>query len=224
MPEINFAIVDSNVLSCMGLRRLLEDIIPFANIRTFNSYEELVTNNPENFVHFFVASAIYFEHAQYFLTQPHRSIVLVHGESYPHLTKLLTLNVCQDEKAIVKNLLQLHNLGHSRSKINNENTTGNENEHPMNCPKHLCHNMQEMPEHAHHILKSTENALSAREIDVAILLAKGLINKEIADKLNISLTTVITHRKNIMDKLKARSLADIIIHVVMNGLVGVDEL
>ena len=61
-------------------------------------------------------------------------------------------------------------------------------------------------------------------MEVAILLAKGYINKEIADQLHISLTTVITHRKNIMDKLRARSLADIILYVVMNGLVDVGEL
>jgi DNA-binding NarL/FixJ family response regulator len=66
--------------------------------------------------------------------------------------------------------------------------------------------------------------LSQREAEVAILLSKGLINKEIADRLNISLTTVISHRKNIMDKLHARSLADIIIYVVMNNLADISEL
>lgn len=40
-----------------------------------------------------------------------------------------------------------------------------------------------------------QEILSAREIEVLVLITKGLINKEIADKLNISLTTVITHRK-----------------------------
>lgn len=69
-----------------------------------------------------------------------------------------------------------------------------------------------------------EQQLSTREIEVAILLCKGLINKEIADRLDISITTVISHRKNIMEKLHARSLADIIIYSVMNGLVSVEEL
>ena len=45
-----------------------------------------------------------------------------------------------------------------------------------------------------------QEILSAREIEVLVLITKGLINKEIADKLNISLTTVITHRKNITEK------------------------
>ena len=179
----------------MGLRLLLEDIIPTVGITTFNSFEELVINEPEKYMHYFVSSAIYFEHAQYFLRQPHKSIVLVHGETYPHLNKLLTLNVCQDEKSMVKSLLKLHHRGHS---IHANGSITKET-------------------------RETET-LSAREIDVAILLAKGFINKEIAERLNISLTTVITHRKNIMEKLKARSLADIIVHVVMNGLISVEEL
>jgi DNA-binding NarL/FixJ family response regulator len=73
-------------------------------------------------------------------------------------------------------------------------------------------------------LRPAEPLLSAREMEVAVLLAKGLINKEIGDRLNISVTTVITHRKNIMEKLHARSLADIIIYAVMNGLVDVGEI
>jgi len=54
-------------------------------------------------------------------------------------------------------------------------------------------------------------------------LAKGFINKEIADKLHISLTTVITHRKNIMTKLNAHSLSDVIIYAVMNGHIDLGE-
>jgi DNA-binding CsgD family transcriptional regulator len=69
-----------------------------------------------------------------------------------------------------------------------------------------------------------EQLLSPREIEVALLLSKGYINKEVAERLNISLTTAISHRKNIMDKLHARSLADIIVYVVMNGLADVSEL
>ncbi len=71
---------------------------------------------------------------------------------------------------------------------------------------------------------SHEQLLSSREIEVAVLLSKGFINKEIADKLNISITTVITHRTHIMEKLKARSLADVIVYSVMNGFVEVDDL
>ena len=47
-----------------------------------------------------------------------------------------------------------------------------------------------MPPHA--AGNADAHELSAREIEVLVLITKGLINKEIADKLNISLTTVIT--------------------------------
>ena len=47
----------------------------------------------------------------------------------------------------------------------------------------------------------SRKVLSDREIEVLSLIVQGFINKEIADQLNIGLTTVITHRKNIMDKL-----------------------
>ena len=75
-----------------------------------------------------------------------------------------------------------------------------------------------------HPQKSPDMILSPREIEVAVLLSKGCINKEVADRLDISLATAISHRKNIMDKLHARSLADVIVYVVMNGLADVSEL
>ena len=47
---------------------------------------------------------------------------------------------------------------------------------------------------------------------------------KIADKLNISLTTVITHRKNIMDKLGIRSVSGLTIYAVVNGYVDMDMI
>ena len=69
-----------------------------------------------------------------------------------------------------------------------------------------------------------KEVLSSREVEVAILLCKGYINKEVAQQLNLATTTVISHRKNIMEKIHARSLADIIIYCVVKGIVSIDEL
>lgn len=57
-----------------------------------------------------------------------------------------------------------------------------------------------------------------------IVITKGLINKEIADKLNISLTTVITHRKNITEKLGIKSVSGLTIYAVMNGYIEADRI
>ena len=78
--------------------------------------------------------------------------------------------------------------------------------------------------HPHTVNQETIHDLSAREIEVLVLITKGLINKEIAEKLNISLTTVISHRKNITEKLGIKSVPGLTIYAVMNGYVEADNI
>ena len=61
--------------------------------------------------------------------------------------------------------------------------------------------------------------LTKRELDVLVQIAKGLINKEIADKLNISIHTVISHRKNITRKTNIKSVAGLAMYALMNNLI-----
>ena len=61
--------------------------------------------------------------------------------------------------------------------------------------------------------------LSDREKDVLICLSKGLKNNEIADKLNISVHTVITHRKNIVRKTGIKSVAALTVYAILNNLI-----
>ncbi|VBB48448.1 conserved hypothetical protein [uncultured Paludibacter sp.] len=65
-------------------------------------------------------------------------------------------------------------------------------------------------------VNTTEKLLSEREIEVLKQLALGLSNKEIADKLNISINTVITHRKNISQKTGIKSASGLTIYAVVN--------
>ena len=73
-------------------------------------------------------------------------------------------------------------------------------------------------------LHATAHDLSPREIEVLVLLTKGCINKEIAERLNISLTTVISHRKNITEKLGIKSVSALAIYAVMHGYVEADRV
>lgn len=61
--------------------------------------------------------------------------------------------------------------------------------------------------------------LTPREADVLRLIAMGCINKEIADRLGITLNTVLSHRKNIAAKLGRRSVASLSLYAMMNGLI-----
>jgi len=73
-------------------------------------------------------------------------------------------------------------------------------------------------------MQVTEHDLSPREIEVLILLTKGYINKEIANKLHIGLTTVITHRKNITEKLGIKSVSGLAVYAIMHGYIEADQI
>lgn len=66
--------------------------------------------------------------------------------------------------------------------------------------------------------------LSVRETDVLQLIVKGITNKEIADKLNISLNTVLTHRKNITAKLGIKTVSGLTFYAMMNGIISGDDI
>ena len=73
--------------------------------------------------------------------------------------------------------------------------------------------------------RSTEpRVLSDREVEVMVLIVKGLINKEIADRLHIGLSTVVTHRRNIMQKLGIKSVSALTIYAVMHGYVDINKI
>lgn len=76
--------------------------------------------------------------------------------------------------------------------------------------------------------KSGQNAgqeiLSQREKEIIVCVVKGMTNKEIADKLFISIHTVVTHRRNIAKKLQIHSPAGLTIYAIVNKLVNIDEV
>lgn len=64
---------------------------------------------------------------------------------------------------------------------------------------------------------NTNEELSAREIQVLQLIVKGSINRDIASQLNISLNTVLTHRKNITSKLGIKTVSGLTLYALMHG-------
>jgi DNA-binding CsgD family transcriptional regulator len=66
--------------------------------------------------------------------------------------------------------------------------------------------------------KNKNNQLTEREVDILKLIARGDGNKQIADKLFISVHTVITHRKNITGKLGVKTIAGLTLYALINNL------
>lgn len=79
---------------------------------------------------------------------------------------------------------------------------------------------------SHMINKKPNNdeALSEREKEVIVSLVQGMTNKEIADHLNISTNTVLTHRRNIARKLQIHSPAGLTIYAIVNNLVDISSV
>lgn len=90
-------------------------------------------------------------------------------------------------------------------------------------PSHLVKSVRDITEHRAVIQKKTSenDVLSRREIEILILVAQGLMNKEIAKKSNISLNTVITHRKNIIKKTGIKSVAGLTSYALMHNYINI---
>lgn len=66
--------------------------------------------------------------------------------------------------------------------------------------------------------------LSMREQEIVVCIAKGLSNKQIADELCLSAHTVMTHRRNIANKLQIHSPAGLTIYAIVNKLIDISEI
>lgn len=191
IPKI--AIIDPNTLAVLGLKSLLQSVMPIVQVDTYGSYAELEFNHPEQYFHYFVSMNIVLQNRSYFTEFRYKTIVLTLSiDTNTQLSGFNCLCVNVPEKQLIKSLLALQQRAHS---------------HGRNLPP--------MPR---------QNILSDREIEVMSLIVMGYINKEIADKLNIGLPTVITHRKNIMDKLNIKSVSAMTIYAVMNGYVDINKI
>ncbi|MDR3056569.1 MAG: LuxR C-terminal-related transcriptional regulator [Dysgonomonas sp.] len=84
--------------------------------------------------------------------------------------------------------------------------------------------LQELIAESHIIRENKMQPLSQRELDVLRLIALGLLNKEVADKLNISLNTVLSHRKNITAKLGIKTVSGLIFYCITHGYISADEI
>jgi two-component system response regulator NreC len=69
-----------------------------------------------------------------------------------------------------------------------------------------------------------QDTLSQREKEIVICVVKGMTNKEIAEKLFLSIHTVITHRRNISKKLQIHSAAGLTIYAIVNKLVTLSDV
>ena len=196
MERPQIAIIDPNTLSALGLKALLQNVMPIMTVDTFGSFAELESNHPEHYFHYFVAMSIVLENKPFFQEHRRKTIVLTLSlDTMSQLSEFHSLCINVPEQQLVRSLLALEQHAHGRG------------EHMPPMPEAL-----------------RRKILTDREIEVMSLIVQGYINKEIANKLNIGLATVITHRKNIMEKLGMKSVSALTIYAVTHGYVDINKI
>ncbi|MFI3331913.1 MAG: helix-turn-helix transcriptional regulator [Rikenellaceae bacterium] len=184
-------VLTSNTLSSVGLRDMLTQILPFASVKICDGVEELQLIDPSDIFHIFVSAQILLENISLFDPLHSKCIVLTNG---------------------VGNAQALQDF-HQIDTLQSENS--------------LIDSIRSLHTHAHGVAPSATinhdrvELLSPREIEVVRLIVEGLINKEIAARLDIGVTTVITHRKNIFEKLGIHSVAGLTIYAIMKRYVEI---
>lgn len=193
-PKI--AVIDANTLASLGMKQLLQHVMPIMTVDTFGSLAELEANHADSYVHYFVSLDIVLSNRLFFNKRQRKTIVLTLSlaDSSP-LTGFHSLCINQPERQLIRDLLQLQQYAHGDGR-----------------------NLPPIPQ----VLR--QKILTDREIEVMSLIVQGLINKEIAERLKIGLATVITHRRNIMDKLGMKSVSALTIYAVMHGYVDINKI
>ena len=201
------AIITPNTLAGVGLADIIQRMMPGADTCLFTHYTELA-NHPDadTFFHYFVSASEVLKGASYFLSRQHKTIVLLHGEEAGHLPQgFHTLNVFQSEKELVRSILSLAHRSHGAKGAEPE---------PVRLARETRHEEG----------KPTPPRLTPREREVLRGIVEGRINKEIAACMGVSTATVITHRKNLTEKLGTRSVSALTIFAVAHGIVRSEEI
>ena len=190
------AIIDENTLAAIGLSGILKAMMPGVETCLFPTCESLRQEKAVRFHHLFVSTRALTEDAAYILAARVPTIVLVHGTETGQLpVGLPTLNVCCEENELVRSILRLARQSHESRGVDPM---------PPSAP--------------------TVGLLSPRETQVLRGVVLGKLNKEIAHDLGVSTATIISHRKNITEKLHQKSVSALTIYAVMHGIVRAEEI
>ena len=189
------AIIDRNTLSGIALRSILWEAFGNVEIHLYNTMDRFIADSNRHFIHFFVDSDILFRYIDEFVTLKNQTTVLHEGSGQKFVKEgFSVLDLSLGEGELKNRILQMQ----------------------------LVSRYEEQMDQGHR--KNAGNELSPREQEVLVLMVKGLINKEIAEKLGVSLPTVIFHRNNICDKLQTRSIGKLTIHAVLSGLIDINDI
>lgn len=150
----------------------------------------------------------------------HKNLLIISSSILNSCSPEITKNLSIKNKSFSSILIRDSELAYKTVADFNEIIEPDDNEKAIF--RKLKKQMQILSKHAVSLNQSEE--ISDREKEVLQLVALGMTNKEIAEKLYISFHTVITHRKNITSKLGIKTIAGLTVYAVIHKLIASEEL
>ena len=167
---LKIAIVENNTLAVLGLKQLLQAVIPVMDVDTFGSFAELEQHSPDAYVHYFISVEVLQSHRAFFAERRRKTIVLTPEPSADAIFEgFHCLSFNQPEHELTRAIIHLQQYAHSGGR---------------------------------HLPPMEVKELTKREIE----------------------STVVTHRKNIMEKLGLKSVSALTIYAVTHGYVSISEV
>ncbi|MBQ6689939.1 MAG: helix-turn-helix transcriptional regulator [Bacteroidales bacterium] len=189
-----FAIIDSNTLSAISLKEMLSSIFCGVEIHTYGSIERFIMDSNRHFIHFFASTDILFSNPEEFETLKEQTTIISRGAGRKFEEAGYNVLNVSLEKAEIAAQLLQLPFTSAGRKLRSLSRTQSRQE------------------------------LSDREKEVLRHMVKGLINKEIADLMGISVPTVIFHRNNICRKMNTRAIGRLAIYAVLSGIIDMKEI
>ena len=210
---MRFAIINENTLAAIGLAGIIRQMMPEIDVCLFAEANELAQAECEEaFHHYFVSTRALTANAAFFIARSRHTIVLTHGAAVSSVPcDFPTLNVCQSESQLTRAILRLAERSHAHA-------AGYP--HATASPTYAA----QRPTPPHPLPAGSQTPLTPRETQVLRGIVLGQLNKEIADSLGVSTATIISHRKNITEKLHQKSVSGLTIFAVMHGIVRAEEI
>ncbi|HIW52324.1 MAG TPA: LuxR C-terminal-related transcriptional regulator [Candidatus Alistipes excrementipullorum] len=94
----------------------------------------------------------------------------------------------------------------------------------VDAPSSIVGRLRRLTETESEHLSDGGYELTDREREILISVARGRTNKEIADEHNISIHTVISHRKNITRKTGIKSVAGLTVYALLNNMIDQNDM
>ncbi len=217
---IHIALVNPYPVFCDGLKSLLKDADEIQLINSFSTIDELIQYQSDTPIH--VALITVFSTAADQIESFKKL-----SQFFPKM-KLLLLSMVKDENFILKTI-KAGVKGHLSSDTDRSEiieaiyTLRNGHEYyAKTITDILLHSYLSDQKIGPDEKENKMKSLSPRELEVLTLFAEGMSNRQIAEKLFISVRTVETHKNNIMKKIELKTTVDLVKFAIKNNIIQVD--